>query len=98
MDDFFSTAELGEEVYFETILVGDRIFLTIDLSNYVDCDVFVKFYPTHFVIWIRGRPLEVNYPRGIVIDPDSVVKTRKNGLIDVEAKVVRKPSFFSLMF
>ncbi len=54
MDDFFSTAELGEGVYFETILVGDRIFLTIDLSNYVDCDVFVKFYPTHFVIWIRG--------------------------------------------
>jgi hypothetical protein len=42
--------------------------------------------------------LEVNYPKGIVIDSDSVVRVRKNGLIDVEAKVARKSSFFSLIF
>ena len=42
--------------------------MTIDVSKYADCDVFVRFDPTYFVIWIRGSPLEVNYPKGIVID------------------------------
>jgi len=33
-----------------------------------------------------------------VIDVDSVVRVRRNGLIDVEARVVRKHSLFSLIF
>ena len=97
IDDFYTT-ELEDGLYFEMILIRDRVFLTIDMSKHADCDIFIRFYPTHFVIWIRGRPLEVNYPKGIVIDLDSVVKIRKNELVDVEAKVVRKPSFFSLTF
>ncbi len=97
-DEFYVTELQEYELYFETIVVGDRMFMTIDISKYADCDIFVRFYSTHFVIWIRGSPLEVNYPKGIVIDPDSVVRVRRNGLIDVEAKVVRKSSFFSLIF
>jgi len=59
-EDFYVTELQEYELYFETIVVGDRMFMTIDVSKYGD--VFVRFYPSHFVIWIKGEPLEVNYP------------------------------------
>jgi hypothetical protein len=78
------------DLYCEFIINDYIFYMTIDISKHPDCDVFVRFYPSHFEIWIRGRPFDVNYPKNIIIDPDTVKRTRKNGIIDVTAKIVKR--------
>ena len=38
----------------------------------------------------KRQTFNVNYPKNIIIDPDTVKRTRKNGIIDVTAKIVKR--------
>ena len=64
--------------------------MTINISKHSDCDIFVRSYPSHFEIWLNGKSFNINYPKNIIIDPDTIERTRKNGIIDITAKIIKR--------
>ncbi len=78
-------------IYTETIVDSEKktLYVTIDASNVTN--VYVRVHSRGLSIFIDEEAFYVDFPEGIVVDPESVKKTYVNGVVDVTARIVRYP-------
>ena len=85
------TAKISDlDLYCELIIDKNTLYITIDISKHPDRGIFVRLYPLHFEIWLNGKSFNINYPKNVIIDPDTINRTRKNGIIDITAKIIKR--------
>jgi hypothetical protein len=85
-------AEIPElQIYAEAIIDNGTLYLTIDATHIPPQNVYTKVNSTNCALYIYDEPLYINYPNGIKVDPDTAKVRKCNGLIDITAKIVKRP-------
>jgi hypothetical protein len=76
-------------IYTETIVDSEKkaLYVTIDASNVTN--VYVRVHSRGLSIFIDEEAFHVDFPEGIVVDPESVKKTYVNGVVDITARIIR---------
>lgn len=76
-------------IYTETIVDSEKktLYVTIDASNATN--VYVRVHSRGLSIFIDEETIYMDFPGGVVVDPESAKKTYVNGVVDITARIIR---------